>query len=84
MDILNGIFVFCGSVLVWINVFKLVKDKEVKGISVTVQTFFAIWGIWNIFYFYHLSLPYSMIANFILGLGNATWCAIVFYFKHRR
>lgn len=54
-DIINGIFESFSSVICWLNVVKLVKDKEVRGISWLAQVF-LLRGELGIFIITHQSV----------------------------
>ena len=82
-DIINGSFEFIGGLLYIINIVKLVKDKEVKGVSWVPTAFFTTWGAWNIYYYPSLDQWFSFWGGICIFLTNATWIGLVIYYNHK-
>jgi len=80
-DAINAFFEFFGGILVWYNVFKLYRDKEVKGVSVVTVLFFSVWGFWNVYYYPVLGQFLSTIGAIFIALGNAVWVVLASYYK---
>ncbi len=80
-DLINGLFEFIGGILFWINIVKLIQDKEVKGIYLPVSLFFVIWSIWNIYYYPNIGQLFSFIGAICLALANTVWIILAFYYK---
>ena len=80
-DLINGIFEFIGSAVIWANIFKLYKDKEVKGVFWPVWFFYSVWGIWNLYYYPSLDQWISFSAGIIMVLGNSLWVSMAFYYS---
>jgi len=81
-DIINGLFELFGGLVIWLNVRRLVKDKEVKGVSWFVMAFFAAWGYWNLYYYPYLGQTFSFIGGVFVVTANSAW--VVLYFWYRR
>jgi|TARA_Y100000310_G_scaffold244427_1_gene249186 hypothetical protein len=79
-DIINGIFELCGGFVLALNVRRLHLDKAVKGVDWRYITFFAAWGLWNLFYYPHLGQWMSFIGGALLVGVNAIWLGQVFYY----
>lgn len=82
-DAVNGIFESFGGILCWFNVFKLFKDKEIKGISIWVSIFFCIWGFWNLYYYPSLQQWWSFWGGILLVSGNSFWVILAIFFTYR-
>jgi hypothetical protein len=80
-DLINGIFELTSSIFYLINIFKLVKDKTIKGISWIPATFFTLWGIWNLYYYPSLDQIFSFIGGICMIIVNTIWIILVFYYK---
>lgn len=80
-DIINGLFELSGGILCWLNVHRLVKDKQVKGVNWGVQAFFALWGWWNLYYYPSLNQWVSFIGGIVLVLGNTAWTILAIKYK---
>jgi len=76
LDIGNAVFEGGGATLVWLNVSRLRRDREIKGIDWRVQAFWAAWGVWNVFYYPQLDQWLSAAAGLVLVTGNLVWCAL--------
>lgn len=72
-DLGNALFEFGGAIVTWINVFKLRKDKEVKGVFWPIWVFFSTWGLWNLYYYPSVGHTLSFVSGIILVAGNITW-----------
>jgi hypothetical protein len=81
-DIVNGCFEGVGAFMTWINVRRLLKDKEIKGIDWRVSSFWASWGIWNCYFYPSLDQWFSFAAGAVLALGNCVWFALAFYYTN--
>lgn len=82
-DSINGLFEAVGGVLNWMNVYRLYKDKEVKGVFPLVWVFFASWGLWNLFYYRHLDQFMSWYGGMFLVSANITWVILAFYYQYK-
>jgi hypothetical protein len=84
-DQINGGFEAIGAVLAWVNVYKLHKAKEIKGVFWPLTAFFSSWGIWNLYYYPALGQWLSFYGGLGLTLGNAVWVvlAIITIYKKK-
>lgn len=72
-DLMNGCFEGYGAFGAWLNVIKLRKDREIKGIVWQLMIGWWAWGIFNLFYYPHLDQWFSFSAGCVLVTGNAAW-----------
>ena len=49
-DVINGLFEFGGSIVLWLNVLRILRDKKTRGVTGAATFFFAAWGYWNMYY----------------------------------
>lgn len=77
-DLINAAFELVGAVIVWLNVLKLYRDREIKGIYWPTFAFFASWGLWNLFYYPSLEQWFSFFAGVVLTAGNIAWIAVAY------
>ncbi len=79
----NAAFESAGAILMWRNVLQLRRDKQVRGVYWPAWAFFAVWGMWNVFYYGPaLGQWLSWWAGLALVSGNLTWVFLAF--KYRR
>lgn len=81
-DMLNASFELIGALLLWMNVYTLHKEKEVKGVFWPTILFFFSWGVWNLFYYPSLNQWYSFAAGILLASGNGVWVTQIVYYKY--
>jgi len=80
-DLINGIFEIAGGVFLMANCFKLHKDKQVKGVSISVTGFFSAWGFWNLYYYPSLDQWVSFIGGILLVAANTIWVSMAIYYS---
>ena len=82
-DLINGIFETVGGVTIFLNCWRLYKDKEVKGVIWQLTIFYTLWGFYNIYYYPHLDQWLSFVGGLFMVIGNALWIAqVIWYLKH--
>jgi hypothetical protein len=84
MDVINGIFEMCGALFIAPSIFKLHREKEVKGVSWVHASFFTAWGYWNLFYYPSLGQWLSFSGGVALVLTNTLWLAQLIYYSNRK
>lgn len=72
-DLFNGLFEFCGSLMLWRNVYQLYKDKMVRGVHWGPTGFFFSWGLWNLFYYPNLHQWWSFTGGLSIVIANGVW-----------
>ena len=82
-DLINGIFEVGGSVFCWLNVLKLHADKRVQGVYWPVTAFFAVWGMWNLYYYPSLGQWFSFWGGVLLCLGNTVWVVMAIRYARK-
>jgi hypothetical protein len=81
-DLINGLFEAFGGLLLWQNVRRIRRDKQVRGTDWRVTIFFTSWGYWNMFYYPFLSQRVSFVGGLIIAFANSFW--IFYAFKYRK
>ena len=79
----NAVFELGGSILIWLNTRRLLKDRAVRGVSIPVVAFYAAWGVWNLYYYAALGQWLSWVAGLGIVAGNTTWCLLAWRWRHR-
>ena len=80
-DAINAIFEVGASIIIWINVGQIRKDKDVKGLAWKSWIFYTVWGMYDFYYYTKLEQWISLGAAINLSIGNCTW--IYFAFKYK-
>jgi hypothetical protein len=81
-DFTNGSFELLGGLLNYINVWRLWKDKELRGVHWFPTFFFALWGYWNLYYYPHLNQWISFTGGLIVVSANTAW--VILALKYRK
>lgn len=82
-DLINGSFELLGGVLIWMNVWRMYKDQELKGVHWGPTLFFTVWGFWNLYYYPHLDQWLSFLGGIVIVAANATWISMTLYFLRK-
>jgi hypothetical protein len=83
-DTINGLFESFGGVLCWMNFIQLLKDKQVKGVSLWVAGFFCCFSAWNMYYYPSLHQIASFFGAAFLLMGNWAWLVLAIYYKYKK
>lgn len=81
-DQINGCFEIVGGIFCSINVWRIWKDKQVKGVSLWPVIFFTTWGLNNTWFYPHYDLWYSFAGGLLLPLSNFAWLVLALYYKY--
>jgi len=65
-DQINSGFVLIAALFYLLNLFKLIKDKEIKGISKISIGFFSLWNVWTLFFFIKISEYWWTIGAYVV------------------
>lgn len=74
--LVNAVFEGVGAILTWMDVYRLSRDKQVKGINPWSRAWWSAWGVSNLWYYSSVNDPFSFWAGAALALGNLVWCAL--------
>lgn len=76
-DLINSLFEILGASFQAMNVKAILRDKEIKGVSWMPTAFFWAWGVWNLFFYWHLHQWLSIFGSIALTAVNLTWIILV-------
>jgi len=82
-DIVNGFFECIGGIMMFLNCYKIWKDKQVKGVSIFATGFFTAWGYWNLYYYPSLNQWMSFVGGLFIVLGNTIWVSLAMYYMRK-
>ena len=72
-DAINALFELGAAAVTWMNVYRLYRDKVVKGVYWQVWGFYSAWGLWNLYFYPSLGQTLSFYAGIVLVSGNIAW-----------
>ena len=79
-DIANGLFELVGGTLMFVNCWRVHRDKQVRGVSWPVMLFFTLWGFWNLYFYPAYGLWMSFWGGVLIVAGNVTWVTLAGYY----
>lgn len=83
-DLVNSIFVLVSGVFCWLNVRALVAARSVKGVCWLTQLVFALWGWWQLYYYYAaLSQQVSGAMTVSIVAANTVWVGLALRYRRR-
>jgi uncharacterized membrane protein YfcA len=82
-DLVNGVFELLGAFVIFLNIRRLHKDKEVKGYDPKVTVFFTAWGLWNLWYYPSLDQWLSFWGGLAIVVMNSVWLCQIYYYNHK-
>ena len=80
-DILNAIFEMGGGFFILANIMALYKDKEFKGVRIIPTSFFAAWGMWNLYFYPSLGCWWSLWGGVLIVTMNLIWVGQMIYYR---
>ena len=79
-DIINACFELFGAPFALLSIIALYRKKVVRGVSWVHISFFALWGLWNLFYYPYLGQWYSFAGGVALTSINSVWLYQLIYY----
>lgn len=80
-DLVNASIELVGALFTWRNAWQLGIDREIRGVYWPTSLFFAVWGLWNLYYYPVLDQWASFSAGLVLVAGNIAWVAMAIRLK---
>lgn len=82
-DGINSLFEMAGGMFVLLSVWRLWRDKSVRGVSMTGVGFFAFWGYWNLLYYPSIEQWSSFAGAMGVALANTIWLVQIGWYTHK-
>lgn len=83
-DLINGLFELTAGLFCIINIFILIRDKTIKGISWIPTFFYSAWGGWNLYFYPSLGQTLSFMGGIVIFVVNIIWLSLLFYYKYKK
>lgn len=84
-DLVNGLFELFGSFFLALNVLRLHRDKQVKGVNWMATAFFMAWGYWNLYFYPAVGALLSFYGGVAIVIVNTAWLGqMVYYIRKER
>lgn len=72
-DFFNGCFEFGGALWLLKDVAALYRARKIEGVHWAPRAYFALWGVWNLFYYPALSQWWSFSGGLAIVCVNTFW-----------
>ena len=79
-DLINGCFELTAGLLLSLNVRRLFKDKQVRGVCLAPVMLMAAWGYWNLFFYPIVGATFSFLAGIPVAVVNTVWGIQIFFY----
>lgn len=80
-DLINGLFEMFGFIAVGMSCLRTYKDKQVRGVSISMVLFFTSWGFYNLLFYPHLYQWLSTIGAGFTCAANTTWLVLIIKYR---
>lgn len=81
-DLVNGLFELVGGLLLLLHCRRLLRDKEVKGVSLPPALFFLGWGYWNMYFYPNLGQWWSFAGGLVVVSANTLWVGLMVWYEY--
>ena len=82
-DVVNGFYEIFAGLFILNNCRIVIKDKNVKGVSIISTVFFTTWGIWNLYYYPTLNQWASFYGGISVVGANMVWVILMMYYRRK-
>lgn len=79
-DMVTAGFECGGAFAILLSIRRLIADKRVAGLHWGHLTFFAVWGVWNLYYYPHLGQWWAFAGGVGIVTANTVYLALVFWY----
>ena len=83
-DHINGTFELAGAFFCLLSVLRVIKDKQVHGVSWWHVGFFSGWGFWNLYYYPYLGQWWSFAGGVSLVIVNTAWVILLIWYDTKQ
>jgi hypothetical protein len=82
-DFINGLFECGGGLASWFNVYAIIRDKQIRGVSLAACAYFWSWGLWNLYYYPSLNQMWSFYGGMVVCAANFVWMYFAIRYRFR-
>jgi hypothetical protein len=83
-DVTQALWEGGSAVFQILNVRAIRKSKSLAGVHWIPTAFFGAWGVYNLWFYTVMALPYAYWAGLAITCTNAIWLAHVAYYSFQR
>lgn len=78
-DVINGLFLFVGALVICLSIKKLYIQGQVRGIDWRHPAFFNFWGMYQLFFYANLEQWFSFAAAITTVLAGTTYLLMILF-----
>lgn len=82
-DVINGLFLFVGALVICLSIKKLYIQGQVRGIDWRHPAFFNFWGIYQLFFYENLEQWFSLGAAITTVLAGSVYLCMILYWTYK-
>ncbi|XAI95940.1 hypothetical protein [Microcystis phage Mwe-JY26] len=82
-DIINAGFQLLAAFLIAMHCRAVWKARDVAGVSIFATFCFALWGVWNVYYFATLGQVWSYYAAYACAAAHAAYMSLLLTFRRK-
>lgn len=82
-DLVNGTFEASAGVFVLNHCRCVIRDRQVKGVSILSTVFFTAWGVWNLWFYPWLGQWMSFFGGLFVVSANTFWVVLMLMYRNR-
>ena len=82
-DMITGGLCFGGASFTLRNIWQLWRDKRCLGVHWTPVAYFALWGVWNLYYYPSLDQWWAFAGGCAIVTANTIWLFQMLYYGRK-
>ena len=83
-DHINSGFELAAGLLLMLNVRRLYRDKNLRGVCIAPTALMVAWGCWNLYFYPHVSAWWSFAAGIPIVIMNTIWVGQMIYYRKEK
>lgn len=64
-----------------LDVLKIIKHRQVQGVSLIARSFFWAWSLWNLFWYANLHQWLSWYGAIAVMIPQTVWLGLLIYYR---
>jgi hypothetical protein len=84
MDLANALFELFGAAAIWFSIARVLRDREVAGVSWVTTAFFFSWGAWNLWFYPAVGCPASFWAGVAVVGTNLVYLSLLVRYEREK
>ena len=80
-DVVNACLNIGGAIAISTSIYRVLRDKMVRGVHWGMLIFFISWSCWNLLLYTHVGLWYSFLAGILMVLTEAAYLILLIFYS---